>query len=252
MVPRLGINIDHIATLRQARGESYPSLARGADQCFAAGAEQLTIHLREDRRHIQDADVEPLHEICKKWQRPLNFEMGCAPEIVKIAITNKPEWICLVPEKREEKTTEGGLDLMSQTNFKRVQEAMAALKDGIPNVKISLFLEANMATLEKAKLLKAEAVEVHTGDFARAFLTGTKDHWYPFIEQFKKAQTFLNENKIGCHAGHGLTLESVKPLLEEKLFVEYNIGHWIISEAVYRGLSPVVKDLKELFQGFPV
>jgi len=249
MSPRLGINIDHLATLRQARGEPYPSLSRGADQCFAAGADLLTIHLREDRRHIQDYDVATLHEVTKKWQRPLNLEMGCHPEIVKIAITQQPEWICLVPEKREEKTTEGGLNLLAGGNYLRVHEAIETLRDGLPNVKISLFLEAHEATLEKAKELEVEAVEIHTGDYARSFLLDGHDHkqWAGYLEQFKKAQKYLVENNIGCHAGHGLTFDSVQPLLQAKLFTEYNIGHWIVCEALFRGLSPLVKEFKELF-----
>ena len=125
---RLGVNIDHVATLRQARGESYPSVVEAANICLNHGADQITIHLREDRRHIQDTDVEAIRLVTKKFGKPLNFEIGVNPEIIDIAIATAPDWICVVPEKREEKTTEGGLDLKNETTFIKVQEACALLK----------------------------------------------------------------------------------------------------------------------------
>lgn len=245
MKPRLGVNIDHVATLRQARGENYPSIVNAAKASFDSGADQITIHLREDRRHIQDTDVEAVQLVTKKYGRPLNFEMGCNSEIIDIAIATAPDWVCLVPEKREEQTTEGGLDLKNLENFQKVQESCERLKAGVKGLKISLFLEADLETLEKAVELPIEAVEIHTGDYAKSFLNG--ESYQEDLEKFKRAQAFLNERKIGCHAGHGLTLESVKPLLQEKLFVEYNIGHWIICQAVFQGLGPVVEELNNLF-----
>jgi pyridoxine 5-phosphate synthase len=241
MIPRLGVNIDHVATLRQARGEEYPSIVEAASQSLNNGGDQITIHLREDRRHIQDTDVEAVKLVTKRFGKPLNLEMGVNPEIVEIAIASNPEWICLVPENRQEKTTEGGLDLKDDNNYIRIEDAVKKLKESIKDVKISLFLEADLETLLKAKDLNIDAVEIHTGEYAKTFLNG--DDISKFITQFKNAQDFLNKNKIGCHAGHGLSNESVIPLLEEKLFVEYNIGHWIICDALFNGLGNNIKKL---------
>jgi pyridoxine 5-phosphate synthase len=250
MIPRLGINIDHVATLRQARGEEYPSVVDAAQVSLLNGADQITIHLREDRRHIQDYDVEAVKLVTKRFGKPLNLEMGVNAEIIEIAIASNPEWICLVPEKREEKTTEGGLDLLDDHNFIRVEEAVKKLKASIKDVKISLFLEAKIETLVRAKELPIDAVEVHTGEYAKVFLNG--DDVSKYIEQYKAAREFLHNHKIACHAGHGLTDESVKPLLEHKIFEEYNIGHWIICQALFNGLSNTVKNLKASFDAHPL
>lgn len=248
MTPRLGVNIDHVATLRQQRDEGYPNLENAADICLKAGADQITIHLREDRRHIQDADVAAVKKVTAIHSKPLNLEIGCAPEIVEIAISTNPEWVCLVPEKREEKTTEGGLNLKDQNNFERVLKTCEKIKKETKGTKISLFLEANPDILQKAAELPIEAVEIHTGDFARAALEGESVDKY--FDLFSSAKRFLLENNIACHAGHGLTGDSVKPLLEKELFEEYNIGHWIISDAVFYGLEKVVNKLKKEFEGF--
>ena len=245
MTPRLGVNIDHVATLRQARGESYPSIVEAANHVLNHGADQITIHLREDRRHIQDTDVEAVHLVTKKFGVPLNLEIGAAPEIVDIAIATAPDWICLVPENRQERTTEGGLDLINEDNFEKIKSTMERLRQGIAGVKISLFVEADLEILKRCSELKAEAVEIHTGDFARAHLNGEDfDH---FLEDFKASQNFCAEVKMNHHAGHGLTDQSVLPLIEHELFEEYNIGHWIISQAVFDGLGNVVKNLKQSF-----
>lgn len=250
MIARLGVNIDHVATLRQQRGEEYPSVVDAASVSLNNGADQITIHLREDRRHIQDTDVEAVRLVTKRFGKPLNLEMGVNPEIVEIAIASMPEWICLVPEKRQEKTTEGGLDLTDDNNFIRLEDAINKLKSNIKDVKISLFLEANLEVLIKAKELKIDAVEIHTGEYAKTFLNG--DDISKFIAQFKTAREFLNNHQIACHAGHGLTFESVRPLLEEKIFDEYNIGHWIICDALFQGLANTVKNLKQLFESLPL
>ncbi len=250
MIPRLGVNIDHVATLRQARGEEYPSIVEAALASLLIGADQITIHLREDRRHIQDYDVEAVKLVTKRFGKPLNLEMGVNPEIVEIAIASAPEWICLVPEKREEKTTEGGLDLLDDHNFIRVEEAVKKLKGSLKDVKISLFLEAKIEILVRAKELPIDAVEIHTGEFAKTFANG--DDISKYIEQYKNAREFLNNHKIAAHAGHGLTDESVKPLLESKIFEEYNIGHWIICHALFNGLSNTIKNLKTSFEAHPL
>lgn len=250
MIPRLGINIDHVATLRQARGEEYPSVVDAASVSLLNGADQITIHLREDRRHIQDTDVETVRLVTRRHGKPLNLEMGVNPEIVEIAIASSPEWICLVPEKRQEKTTEGGLDLLDDSNFIRIEEAVKKLKSSIKDVKISLFLEAKIEVLIKATQLNIDAVEIHTGEYARVF--GNGDDVGKYIDQFRAARDFLTNHKIATHAGHGLTDESVVPLLESKIFEEYNIGHWIICHALFNGLSTTVKNLKTLFESHPI
>lgn len=241
---RLGVNIDHVATLRQARGEAYPSVVEAANVCLNNGADQITIHLREDRRHIQDTDVEAVRLVTKKFGKPLNLEIGVDPEIVDIAIAASPDWICVVPEKREEQTTEGGLDLKNSEIFEKVKAACSKLKGAIPHLKISLFVEGEDEILKKCKEIECDAVEIHTGDFARAHLNG--EDTGEFIDQFKKSQIVCEEIGLGHHAGHGLTHESVKPLIDEKLFVEYNIGHWIVCQAVFDGLGKVVQNLKNL------
>jgi pyridoxine 5-phosphate synthase len=249
-IPRLGINIDHVATLRQARGEQYPSIVDAAQVSLSNGADQITIHLREDRRHIQDYDLEAVRLVTKRFGKPLNLEMGVNPEIVEIAIALTPDWICIVPEKREEKTTEGGLDLLDDNNFIRVEEAVKKLKSSMKDVKISLFLEANIETLKRAVELPIDAVEVHTGEYAQVF--GNGDDVSKFIEQYKAAREFLHNSKIACHAGHGLTNESVVPLLENKIFEEYNIGHWVICHSLFIGLANTIKNLKATFEANPL
>lgn len=245
--PRLGVNIDHVATLRQARGESYPSIVEAAQISLNQGAEQITIHLREDRRHIQDTDVEAVLLVTKKFGKPLNLEMGCNDEIVDIAIATHPDWICLVPENRQERTTEGGLNIIDSAQYEHVQKTCKKLKENIKDVRISLFVEADSATLEKAATLPIDAVEIHTGDFAKAHLNGesTKAH----LESYVAAHKIVKGARLGFHAGHGLTDESVKPLLEQGLFEEYNIGHWIICQAVFEGLGNVVKKLADQMKG---
>lgn len=250
MVPRLGVNIDHVATLRQVRGEDYPSTVAAASVCLNEGADQITIHLREDRRHIQDTDVEAIHLVTKRFGRPLNLEMGCHFEIVDIACTVAPDWVCLVPENRQERTTEGGLNLICTDTFKKVEEVCHRIKKANPTTKISLFLEADEQILDKAVQIKhvVNAVEIHTGDFARDFLLDntTQSH----IERFKMARDKLQSQGIASHAGHGLTDKSTEALLQEALFEEYNIGHWIVCQALFQGLGQVVKDLRNLFNRY--
>lgn len=246
--PRLGVNIDHVATLRQARGESYPSLVDAAHVALAQGADQITIHLREDRRHIQDTDVEAISLVTKKFGRPLNLEMAISPEIIDIALAAGPEWICLVPEKRQEKTTEGGLYLKDAVQLKALESAILRLRTR-PNLKISLFLESDLESLALGLDLGVDAVELHTGAFAKRFLDN--NDLVPFLKQFELAAHFLQKKGVGVHAGHGLTLESIVPLLETKLFEEYNIGHSIISDALFKGLDKSVSQFVQLMKQYP-
>lgn len=247
---RLGVNIDHVATLRQQRGEFYPEVVRAAEVSLATGAHQITIHLREDRRHIQDHDVREVHEMCRKMGMPLNLEMGAASEMVKIAIQEKPGWVCLVPEKREERTTEGGLDVVDPQNFERIKKACEDIKAGSKDTKISLFVEANEVVLKKCLSLKADAVEIHTGEYAKDFLN--KKDLSGHLAQYRAGRDMIKKSGWGYHAGHGLTFESLVPLLEEGLFEEYNIGHWIIAESVFIGLGHVIKEMLTLIKKYPL
>lgn len=244
MTIRLGVNIDHVATLRQARGEEYPSLVQAARVCLQNQADQITIHLREDRRHIQDLDVEAIKLVTREFNRPLNLEMGCSDDIFNIAIATKPDWVCLVPEKREERTTEGGLDLKSKDNFHKIEKTITSLKKNINGLKISLFIEADKSTMEIAKQMNIDAVEIHTGEYAQAYNQG--DDTQKYFDQFKIAYELIKNTHISFHAGHGLTFKNTKDLLGLKIFSEYNIGHWIISESIFKGLGLVVKDFKGL------
>jgi pyridoxine 5-phosphate synthase len=243
---RLGVNIDHVATLRQARGEQYPSVADAAKVVLDAGADQITIHLREDRRHIQDFDVTTVKAVTQNYGKPLNLEIGANPEIIDIAIDVNPEWICIVPEKREERTTEGGLNLKDEKTFDKINETCLKFRTKIPDAKISLFVEANMETMQMCQQLGADAVEIHTGDYAHAF--NNDENIDSYLEQFKVAKEYCDAQKIGFHAGHGLTDENLKPLVREDLFVEYNIGHWIIADAVFSGLDNSVKKLIKIIE----
>lgn len=238
---RLGVNIDHVATLRQQRGETYPSVVDAAQVVLEAGADQITIHLREDRRHIQDTDVPTVKMVCDRFNKPLNLELGVASEIVAICCDIRPAWICIVPEKREERTTEGGLNLKDDQTYLKIKNAMDLMREKTPDSKISLFVEADKETLEKCIELKADAVEIHTGDYAIAF--NEENPIGPFIEQFELGKNQIEAAGIGYHAGHGLTDESLKPLVDHKLFAEYNIGHWIICDAVFNGLAHSTKKL---------
>ena len=250
MIPRLGVNIDHVATLRQQRGEAYPSVERAARDVLMSGADQITIHLREDRRHIQDADVSVVHAQCKHFNKPLNLEIGSHPDIIDIAIKENPEWICLVPEKREERTTEGGLDLITPAAFARIFEACEKLKKHIPQTKISLFVEADLKTLEASLKIQCDAVEIHTGEYAKDFLKDTDLSHH--LKEYEAGAKLILKNQRSFHAGHGLTFESVAPLLEQGVFSEYNIGHWMVGEALFVGIHQVTEDMLHLFKKFPV
>lgn len=241
---KLGVNIDHVATIRQTRGEDYPSLVSAAKTCLLHGADQITIHLREDRRHIQDPDVESVKLVTREFNKPLNLEMGCNEDIINIAIASKPDWICLVPEKREERTTEGGLDLIGANQFQKVSSTIEILKKSLPLTKISLFVEAKEEIMRRSIDLGVDAVEIHTGEYAKAF--NQDEDIEVFLSQFKKCYELIQKSSLRYHAGHGLTFKNTKPLLKLNLFSEYNIGHWIVAEALFKGLGVVVRDFKGL------
>jgi pyridoxine 5-phosphate synthase len=239
-VPRLGVNIDHIATLRQLRGTPYPDLMEAARIVERAGAHQITVHLREDRRHIQDADVFLLK---RNLKITLNLEMSISPEIVKIAHRVNPDWVCLVPEKRQEVTTEGGL------NVQKHKKTLAKIIQGFKKkkIKVSLFIEPDQKTVELAHALGADAVELHTGRYCMA-AQKTLGKKSAAIEksEFKRIQeAALAGHAIGIHvhAGHGFDLLNVRPVVALDLIEEYNIGHAIVCRAAIVGLDQAVREM---------
>lgn len=249
MKPRLGVNIDHVATLRQARGENYPSLVDAAHAVFDAGADQLTIHLREDRRHIQDYDLPAMRMICDQYQRPLNLEMGANEEIFELAVANRPEWICIVPEKREERTTEGGLSLAGE-NYQVIRNLCQKIRSDLPESKISLFVEADSQTMKQCAELKPDAVEIHTGEYAHLF--NRNEDLSSLLEQFKNGASIMRNAGVAYHAGHGLDNKNIVPLLELGVFHEYNVGHWIICQSLFEGLNETVTQYRKLITSYEV
>jgi pyridoxine 5-phosphate synthase len=243
---RLGVNIDHIATLRQLRGTPYPDLLEAASLCEKAGAEQITVHLREDRRHIQDSDVIALR---KKLQVPLNLEMAVTDAMVKFALKVKPDWVCLVPEKRNEVTTEGGLAI--EKNRKKLATAITKLKKA--GIRISPFIEPSVSAVKLSHELGADAVELHTGRFCLATQGGlgkkSAQSVKPEMERIRKAGVLGDELGLSVHAGHGLDYENVRMLTELELegggalIREYNIGHSIVCRAAIVGLERAVREM---------
>jgi pyridoxine 5-phosphate synthase len=228
---RLGINVDHVATLRNARGEDYPDPLAAAQMAIAAGADGITIHLREDRRHIRDDDVRLVrHGIIA----PLNLEMAATEEMLRIALEHLPHACCIVPEKRTEVTTEGGLDVRGQHNTLR--PIIAALSKA--GIRVSLFINPDPAQLEASADVGAAVVELHTGAYAH----GDAGE----LERLKAAAKLTTKLGLECHAGHGLTYDNVGPIAAIPEVMELNIGHFIIAQAVFDGLPTVVRTMKEL------
>jgi pyridoxine 5-phosphate synthase len=226
----LGVNIDHIATLRQARGVNYPSVIDGALLCEEAGADGITLHLREDRRHIQDDDV---WELKDKLKTKMNLEMAATPEMIKIACEVKPKDVCIVPEKREELTTEGGLDVVA--NKTRISELCTEMKQN--NIVTSLFIASDFAQIEAAKECGAEVVEIHTGHYANNLES---------LENIKQGVEFAHSLGLQVNAGHGLTLQNTFAIAKLPQIVELNIGHSIIARSVFIGLKQAVIEMKQL------
>jgi len=232
----LGVNIDHIATLRQARGTKYPSLVEAAKICENSGADSITLHLREDRRHIQDYDVEELKS-CLTTK--MNLEMAATDEMLKIATKILPEDCCLVPEKRQELTTEGGLDVASQLS--RMKEVCSELNES--NIKASLFIDADNYQIEAAVESGAPIIEIHTGHYADA---STATEMQKELKKILNACNYAHSLGLQVNAGHGLTLENTKAIAEINTVVELNIGHSIISRALFVGLSSATSEMKQL------
>ena len=231
----LGVNIDHIATIRQARGTNYPSPVAGALLCEKSGADSITLHLREDRRHIQDEDVVVLRE---KLTTKMNLEMASTDEMIAIAGRIKPQDCCLVPEKREELTTEGGLDVVSQIS--RMTDVCAQLKASA--VVVSLFIDAQKDQIDAAKQCGAPVIELHTGHYADT--TGAEQQ--AEFERIKNMATYAHSIGLQVNAGHGLTLENTRVIAQLPEIVELNIGHSIIARAVFVGLESATNEMKNL------
>ena len=234
----LGVNIDHIATLRQARGTRYPSLVEAAKICENSGADSITLHLREDRRHIQDNDVEELKS-CLTTK--MNLEMAATDEMLKIATKILPEDCCLVPEKRQELTTEGGLDVASQLG--KMKEVCSELSAN--NIKASLFIDADNNQIEAAVECGAPIIEIHTGHYADA---STSSEQQKELKKISNACNYAHSLGLQVNAGHGLTLKNTRAIAEISAIVELNIGHSIISRALFVGLSVATSEMKQLLQ----
>jgi len=234
---RLGVNIDHVATVRNARGEIYPSPLRAALLAQKFGAHSITVHLREDRRHINDND---LKEIKSKLKIPLNLEIAATNEMLKIALRHKPNFVCIVPEKRKEITTEGGLNL----NYKKEYLKKIIIKLKNNGSRISLFIEPNIKDIRKAKYLKSDSVEFHTGKICN--LINNKKPYKAEFNKIRNAVNFAKELGLDVHAGHGLTYKSAKIISKIKNIMEFNIGHFLIGEAIYVGIGDVIKKFKQI------
>ena len=236
---RLGVNIDHVATVRNARGEKYPSPLRASILAEKYGADSVTIHLREDRRHINDNDLKSINS---KLKIPLNLEIAATNEMLKIALKHKPPFICIVPEKRKEITTEGGLNL----NFNKIFLKKIIYKLKRNKSRVSLFIEPNLSDIKKAKLLNADCIEIHTGRFCN--LVNQNKNFKNELNKIKKAVTLGNKIGLEVHAGHGLTYKSAKILSKTKGIREFNIGHFLIGESIFVGFANSIKQFKKIIK----
>ncbi len=234
---RLGVNIDHVATVRNARGGSAPDPVRAALLAIEAGADGITAHLREDRRHIRDDDMARLKAAISK---PLNFEMAATDQMLDIALRIKPHAACLVPEKRTERTTEGGLDVVGQHDHLRpfIAELSRA------RVRVSLFVEPSRAALEASASLKAPVVELHTGAWCDALAQGERDKAEHEFERLRAAAALTAKLGLECHAGHGLDYATARTISALPEIRELNIGHFLIGEAIFVGLAPSVRAMR--------
>ncbi len=238
---RLGVNIDHVATVRNARGEGYPDPVRAAEMALAAGADGITAHLREDRRHISDADIEALAVITRRRGLPLNFECAVTPEMEAIALRHLPHAACLVPERREEVTTEGGLDVARGEAVIRpvVQRLVAA------GIRVSLFIDADEVQVAASKAVGAQVVELHTGAYCQA-VRERLPQAEALLRKLQAAATEAARLGLEVHAGHGIDYETVKPVAAIPELMELNIGHFLIGEAIFIGLGPAIQRMRAL------
>lgn len=232
---RLGVNIDHVATIRNARGGRHPDPVRAAKLAAAAGADGITAHLREDRRHISDNDIDRL---MAEISLPLNLEMAATEEMLAIALRHKPHAACIVPERREERTTEGGLDAAGQ--FAHLKPMVARLSDA--GIRVSLFIEASEKQLDAATALGAPVIEIHTGKYCET--EGAEQA--AELERIRRAAAHAEMLGLECHAGHGLNFDTVTPVAAIPTVVELNIGHFLIGEAIFGGLDGAIRRMRAL------
>jgi len=232
---RLGVNIDHVATVRNSRGGEHPDPIRAAQKAIEAGADGITAHLREDRRHIKDRDIKRLKDLINK---PLNFEMAATHEMIGIALDVKPNAVCIVPEKREEQTTEGGLDVRAnRTLLAKFVERLSG-----SDIRVSLFIEPCSKQIDAAKDVGAAVVELHTGRYCDASGNPQREE----LERIEQAAVYAVNVGLECHAGHGLTYETVRPIASIDSVVELNIGHFLMGEAMITGLEYAVSKMRML------
>ncbi|CAN5244124.1 pyridoxine 5'-phosphate synthase [soil metagenome] len=240
---RLGVNIDHVATIRNARGGSHPEPVRAARAALEAGADGITAHLREDRRHISDADIDALAGVCREMGKPLNLEMAVTDEMVEIALRHRPHAVCLVPERREERTTEGGLD---------VHGARAAIAGAVKRLheeggaRVSLFIEAAPRQVEAAAAVGAQVVELHTGAYCDALRAGDAKAVARRLLALEDGAFDACNRGLEVHAGHGIDFDSVTPVARIPALAELNIGHFLIGEAVFTGLPAAIARMRSL------
>ncbi len=234
---RLGINIDHVATLRNARGENYPKVTEAAKIVEKSGADLLTVHVREDRRHINEKD---LSDILNVINLPVNLEIAANLEMIDIAINNKPKFVCLVPEKRSEITTEGGLDVIK--NFDNLKKIIKLFSN--TDINLSIFIDPNIDQLIATHKLGIETIEFHTGSYANAFIK--KNNVETELKKIIEGTNFAKKIGLNCHAGHGLTFDNVTPIASIKNIVELNIGHFIVANAIFDGLENSILKMRTI------
>ena len=234
---RLGVNVDHVATVRNARGGKHPDPVKAAELAIAAGADGITAHLREDRRHIRDADMARLKERIKK---PLNLEMAATAEMIGIACKLEPHAACIVPERRQERTTEGGLDAAGQ------REALQAAVDELADagIRVSLFIAAEPKQIEAAVVIRAPVIEIHTGAWCDALAAGQAAAAQAEFERIQRGAAMAKNLGLEVHAGHGLDFFTAERIAELPEIAELNIGHFLIGEAIYSGLDTVVRTMR--------
>ncbi|MCC6914289.1 MAG: pyridoxine 5'-phosphate synthase [Rhodospirillaceae bacterium] len=231
---RLGVNVDHVATVRNARGGAHPDPVRAALLAVEAGADGITAHLREDRRHISDADIEAL---MRDLAVPLNLEMAATAEMLAIALRHKPHAVCLVPEKRQERTTEGGLDAAGGHNH--LAPFVSKLSDA--GIRVSLFIEADPRQLDAARSMGAPVVELHTGSYCEAEGAARS----ALLKRIEDAAAYAHNAGLECHAGHGLSYETVGPVAAIPAIAELNIGHFLVGEAIFTGFAASIRRMRE-------
>ncbi len=234
---RLGVNIDHVATVRNARGSVWPEPLRAALLAEAAGADGITAHLREDRRHIRDEDIAALKAALSI---PLNFECAATDEMARIALETRPHAVCLVPEKREERTTEGGLDVAGDDN--RLAAFIAPLRDA--GCRVSMFIGHDPRQIEASARIGAAVVELHTGRYSELHAEGRFDEAEEELAGLRQGARIAHALGLEVHAGHGLTYDNVEPIAAMPEVMELNIGHFLIGEAIFRGLGPAIEEMR--------